>query len=336
MHARRKLSIGGMEIGFESDGACSKAINPPELDDISNGGISTPFRASSLSKVGQVPMNTSKVNQDRCWSIDSFCGKDSNMKFFGVADGHGIKGHDVSELVKVQLPLILSKQPLIKSDPSRSLRESFRILNETLQTSRIDISFSGTTCVSVLLHNNKVYCANVGDSRAILVSSSHGGRNWSVMELSHDHKPDRPDERSRIVSNEGRVMPYKGVNGEFIGPARVWLKNQETPGLAMSRSFGDKVACSIGVTADPEITEHELTPNDRIIVVASDGVWEFLSNDDVMGIVSAHYMNGTSKSAVEQLCARARYKWLDEDEVIDDITAVVTFLKSSDNDPAKL
>ena len=63
-----------------------------------------------------------------------------------------------------------------------------------------------------------------------------------------------------------------------MGPERVWLKNEDIPGLAMSRSFGDQVAARVGVNAVPEITEMRMTPSDKIIILASDGVWEFLEN----------------------------------------------------------
>ncbi len=63
-----------------------------------------------------------------------------------------------------------------------------------------------------------------------------------------------------------------------MGPARVWIKHDSVPGLAMSRSFGDLVGASVGVTHEPEITQHVLTEQDLIIIVGSDGVFEFLSN----------------------------------------------------------
>lgn len=59
---------------------------------------------------------------------------------------------------------------------------------------------------------------------------------------------------------------------------RVWLKNEDIPGLAMTRSFGDSMAARVGVNAVPEIKEYLLTPEDKIMVLASDGVWEFLKN----------------------------------------------------------
>jgi serine/threonine protein phosphatase PrpC len=70
---------------------------------------------------------------------------------------------------------------------------------------------------------------------------------------------------------------------------RVWLKNENLPGLAMSRSFGDSTACKVGVNAIPEIKVFDLTPEDRVLVIASDGVWEFLENQQVANIVFPYF-----------------------------------------------
>lgn len=69
--------------------------------------------------------------------------------------------------------------------------------------------------------------------------------------ITRDHKPDDPDESERIVAMNGRIESYKGRYGENVGPARVWLKNEQYPGLAMSRSIGDACAHSVGVSALP-------------------------------------------------------------------------------------
>ena len=53
------------------------------------------------------------------------------------------------------------------------------------------------------------------------------------------------------------------------------------PGLAMSRSIGDFVAHSVGVSPNPEVIKFELQPDDKFIVIASDGVWEFLTNEEI-------------------------------------------------------
>jgi serine/threonine protein phosphatase PrpC len=109
--------------------------------------------------------------------------------------------------------------------------------------------------------------------------------------LNRDHKPELKDEAERILKRGGRIDSFRDFynNGEPIGPQRVWLMNEEIPGLAMSRSMGDKVAHSVGVTAEPDTLEFTLTLNDKFLVIASDGVWEFLSNDDVANIVFPFY-----------------------------------------------
>jgi serine/threonine protein phosphatase PrpC len=71
---------------------------------------------------------------------------------------------------------------------------------------------------------------------------------------------------------------------------RVWLKEQDLPGLAMSRSLGDQVAHSVGVSSVPEITEYILELEDKFVVIATDGVWEFLSNQEVAEIVLPYYL----------------------------------------------
>jgi serine/threonine protein phosphatase PrpC len=221
----------------------------------------------------------------------------------------------------------LEAQPLLRTDPEAALLKAHSEMNRSIMESWLDVSFSGSTSVSVLIRGSNITCANVGDSRAILGSLKPGESSWQSTALSTDHKPDDPGEQERIKAKKGRVMAYKGHQGEPMGPARVWLKNKDLPGLAMSRSFGDKIASSVGVIAEPTITKTDLTRNDKIIVIASDGVWEFLSNDQVIEIVSIHYENDDPKAAVEDLIHCATDRWKEKEDVIDDITAVVIFLK---------
>lgn len=71
--------------------------------------------------------------------------------------------------------------------------------------------------------------------------------------LSRDHKPNLAGESERIINKNGRIDAFKDFNGKNIGPMRVWMKNEDIPGLAMSRSLGDAVAESLGVIATPDI-----------------------------------------------------------------------------------
>ncbi len=105
---------------------------------------------------------------------------------------------------------------------------------------------------------------------------------WISHNLSRDHKPNLKDESQRIKKRGGRIEPYRDENDEFMGPARVWLRDEEIPGLAMSRSFGDEIAASVGIIAQPEIIEWKLTPEDKFVILASDGVWEFIESEEVL------------------------------------------------------
>jgi serine/threonine protein phosphatase PrpC len=103
-------------------------------------------------------------------------------------------------------------------------------------------------------------------------------KQWKYKQLTRDHKPDLPEERERILENKGRVEPYIMDDGEECGPHRVWLAEENVPGLAMSRSIGDLVAASVGVTWQPEISNYQVGEFDKFLIVASDGVWEFMDN----------------------------------------------------------
>ena len=72
---------------------------------------------------------------------------------------------------------------------------------------------------------------------------------------------------------------------KFMGPARVYVKHDDYPGLAMSRSIGDLVAHSVGVSAEPELYTYTLNPEeDSLLLLASDGLWEFISSEEALSI----------------------------------------------------
>merc|ERR1711990_592773 len=121
--------------------------------------------------------------------------------------------------------------------------------------------------------------SNIGDSR---ISKGHMDDSGKIIaaQVSDDHKPDRPDEKARILQRGGRVFAVEYDDG-IDGPPRVWLGHMDVPGLAMSRSLGDTVAHSAGVISDPEFTEHVLTAADQYLVIASDGLWEFMTDQEV-------------------------------------------------------
>ena len=150
---------------------------------------------------------------------------------------------------------------------------------------------------------------------------SHHGAAIAV-EVSIDHKPDHPVEKERILKSGGRVFSVEYDDG-VDGPPRVWLAHMEIPGLAMSRSLGDTVAHTAGVISAPEIFSVTLTPEDRVLVWASDGLWEFMSNQEVLNLIANI---NDPKLAVDVLIEEANARWMKEEQVIDDTTVIVCFL----------
>lgn len=254
---------------------------------------------------------------------------------FAVADGHGFYGRDVSTFVKQRFPDILAENENFMVDNELALTEAVAETAKQLKMVEFDINFSGTTFVSVLMTGKRLYCANVGDSRALVArqladtpNEINPGRHWMSVALSRDHKPDEEDEQERILRKGGRVEAYQDEEGNPLGPARVWLADEDIPGLAMSRSLGDLVAASVGTIFEPEILDYQLTPEDQFLVIGSDGIFEFLPNEDVVRIVVPFYKTGDIQGACDQLVKEAKQTWLQEEEVIDDITCVIVFLNS--------
>jgi len=189
-----------------------------------------------------------------------------------------------------------------------------------LGETNINVAFSGSTCVFGLKVDEKLYVANVGDSRCIMCRQTGTGELQAIG-LSIDQKPDNPEEKVRIIKAGGRVEPLPGPPGEDCGPSRVWLAEVDVPGLAMSRSVGDEVSQTVGVISVPEVIVHDITGEDIFAVWASDGVWEFLSNQQVCSIVWK-YQQDLSEAA-HQLVEESHKQWKKEEEVVDDITCII-------------
>ena len=167
---------------------------------------------------------------------------------------------------------------------------------------------------------------NIGDSRAVLGRFDKTTGKYKAIELSRDHKPTEKDEAKSIYENDGRIQPFT-EDGEFVGPQRVWIKEEEVPGLAMTRSFGDRVAASVGVISEPEIKEFDFTEDDKYMIIASDGIWEFISSQECIDIIKSYYESNDLKGCCEYLYQESSKRWLKEEEVIDDTTLILVFFE---------
>ena len=95
----------------------------------------------------------------------------------------------------------------------------------------------------------------------------------------------------------------------------------------MSRSLGDMIAHSVGVSTDPEVIKVTLQPEHKFVVIASDGVWEFLSNEEIGQIVWPFYQENSPEQAGNAIVRAAAQKWRENDSMIDDITCITIFLE---------
>ena len=287
---------------------------------------------ASLSQAGKGEDGFTKVNQDSFLVLQNeYNLKDFNV--FCVMDGHGVNGHLVSRFVTKYFTTFFKKNKKMNSSNSnedqifyRLKKNDFDILKRAYRhaerdiekNSDIDANFSGTTCVMVFQVGNRLLCGNVGDSRAILVKGD------KVIPLSIDQKPDDPEESKRIKENGGEISQYE-EDGEKSGPFRVWQKGEVYPGIAMSRSIGDFIATKLGVIPEPKFIEEKIDKDCKFIVVASDGIWEFLDNETVKNMVMPFYEKNDPAGACKELIKKSTEFWNQEDIVVDDITVVIAF-----------
>ena len=330
--SQNEISPDFIRKQFDTD----KKVEDPNQNLIpTDPAIKKLFRMESICKKGFAGPGIKKTNQDNFFIYKNFLDSPENI-FLGVCDGHGMFGQDVSGYLVNHLPQNLNNSLIKENIKSISSPKDFEKISSIVsltfvQTNinlvnddKVDSTFSGATCSSLLFCPEKIISANVGDSRCVL--GKFDGKSWKAKNLTRDHKLNEEDEKKRIIEKGGRIEAYKDEEGDFVGPERVWLKDENLPGLAMSRSFGDDIAHSVGVVSQPEILEYKLLNEDKFILLASDGIWEFISSDECVNIVKDYYLKDDIDGALNYLYKESSKRWIMEEEVIDDITLIIMFL----------
>ena len=258
---------------------------------------------------------------------------DGRQVLLGVFDGHGPFGHNVSNFIHTLLPKLVSKHDSFSTNPLNSFVPSFDKCQKSLEMhcehpeAVYDCVLSGSTASLILIKEEKIYTAHVGDSRAVLSRKTATGGREAIV-LAPDHKPNLPEEKARIESRNGEV---KKLPNDI--PFRVFIRNRDFPGLAMSRSIGDMLSRDLGVISEPTVSEHDLTEQDEFVLLCSDGVWEFITNEDAINFVGNM---GRTKvvEAAEYLAKKAWGRWIQhEGDVVDDITVMIAYLPLRFADP---
>jgi serine/threonine protein phosphatase PrpC len=248
---------------------------------------------------------------------------DPHCLIFGVFDGHGPQGHLVAHFIQTNLSQLLLSNENLHVDPELALRQAFQECSELVlnkERTELDCSISGTTATILCIFNQKAFVAHVGDSRAVLLVKNDG--KVLPKTLTKDHRPDLVEEAKRIQESGGEI---RKVNE---GPARIFKKGLNYPGINMSRSIGDFVSREIGLISDPDVFSCEISDDFEAFVICSDGVWEFVSSQEVAEI--SVRCKGEPKKVAERLATFAWMQWKEKiSDHVDDITVCVFYPNNS-------
>ena len=212
---------------------------------------------------------------------------DYKTSLFGIFDGHG--GNDVVKYIKDRIPEI--KKYINDLCPiEKCFINSFNKIDEELKF--YDSEYTGSTATIVLIQDNKIYCANVGDSRAYIIY------NNSIKQISMDHKCSVPEEAERILNAGGKIT-----------------KNRVQGQLVLSRSLGDLYVKKYGVTNLPDISVNQIDYNLKYVVIASDGIWDVVEEKMVLNM-------SKSRKNAEEFC-KDLVKLAIERETKDNVSCIV-------------
>ena len=300
-----------------------------------------------ISIAGKDSKNQMKINQDS-YIIKRDINNIKNFNLFGVFDGHGYYGKTISNYLKENI--IKKIEETSRKINSRNLeniykefkKDNYQLIKNVFyeidtqilnNNKEFDVTLSGSTCNLIIQIADHIICANTGDSRAILIYNDTNKpfdkedifSNYKVYPLSYDCKPNLPIERGRILKKQGIIRILKDFNQKEIGPLRVFSKGSFLPGLSMSRSFGDKIGKDIGIIVDPIINEYNLNSDVKYIVMASDGLWEFMTNEKIMEIGNRYYVMNDPDNFCQILLKNSKELWERKSRNIDDITIIVIF-----------
>ncbi|KAJ3695013.1 hypothetical protein LUZ60_000390 [Juncus effusus] len=246
------------------------------------------------------------------------------LHFFGVYDGHG--GSQVAEYCKERIHMAIKEtlQNIVlkdgidfKKEWERVLVEGFTKVDEETEV-MIPSETVGSTAVISIVCSSHIIVANCGDSRAVL------SRGKLAVPLSVDHKPEREEEFARIEAEGGKVIWWNGYR--VLGV------------LAMSRSIGDRYL-KPWIIPVPDVTIIPRAKDDDFLILASDGLWDAISNQEACDlarkkIISWHKKNDvileneSCQDPATQLAAESLTKLALQRGSKDNITVMVMDLKS--------
>mmetsp|Transcript_9889 Transcript_9889/g.25012 ORF Transcript_9889/g.25012 Transcript_9889/m.25012 type:complete len:397 (+) Transcript_9889:298-1488(+) len=285
-----------------------------------------------------------KENQDAIL-VRAYLAEESKQRdaedalILGVLDGHGSSGRACANVTRDLFEkALLAKDNKIVASALKNLEESnpelrtsledlFEAIQKDIETyseqkqDGVNARFSGTTVVLTIVTEKCIAVANVGDSDCVLGTRKDGKLEATLMNSRHQLHVE--EEKLRVEQAGGRVEAQRTRDGaQMIGPLRVWLKEIQTPGLMVSRSIGDTVCHDIGVCSNPHIHCHRRTKDDLLVILGSDGLWEFVDYAEAVHFVDDFLDSGAAAHALAKMAlSRQSVK------TADNVSVIVLFLE---------
>ncbi|KAL7210673.1 hypothetical protein ACSBR1_032101 [Camellia fascicularis] len=262
----------------ESVASCKNGIRTTVIESSSASKFVPSIRSGSHTDIG-----CRKINEDEHICIDDLSahlgylfGCRLSSAFYAVFDGHGgsnaaavfVKENAMKLFFEdANLPQTSEIDDLFLEQLESCHRKAFLLADQALagECSSVPV-YCGTTAITALILGRHLMVANAGDCRAVLC------RKGVAVQMSHDHRPSYPPERKR-VEELGGYIKYDCLNGD----------------LAVTRALGDWDMKPLGsaspLTAEPEVQQRMLTEDDEFLIVACDGIWDVMSNDEAVNLV---------------------------------------------------
>ena len=301
------------------------------------------------SRAGTLNTGKPKINQDSFIILKNIF--ELNFDILGIMDGHGVNGQLVSQYLKKKIISIFAVKEtynLIKKNRNEIMenfiyhnltKNNFTLIkniinsiDKDLTKENFDSKSSGSTLL-LLFHISKfIICANIGDSRCILIkknytldnnNNTNNINNLKFENLSFDHKPNNEEEKKRIIENGGIVRQSLNYNGIYEGCYRIYMKEKNYPGLAISRTIGDFDSKLIGNISEPDIKMKVIDNNFICVVLASDGLWDVMHGNDVIKEIYPFFEKNNYEEIAENLVNKALFSWKAESFLRDDISTIV-------------
>lgn len=265
--------------------------------------------SSDTLRIGRVTLDVTTCVMPGCDPIEGAVkeGQDAVLvtstdkgTLVALCDGHGKEGRKVVDFCKNWLlEYFQQHSDYFAECPEQAIVQACESCDAAIKED-LECLLSGTSAVLAFFSEQGVSVGSVGDAKIVVAAlpSLTGSvptklpaeetkrqsgpyrrilaptRILECIQLTIDHQPNHSEELQRILEAGGRVSRLTDDEGNKVGPHRVWKKNGHLPGLAASRSLGDKMASELGVIPTPLTRRYELKPGqDQFLIIASDGIW---------------------------------------------------------------